>query len=135
MLLFFLIPKINGILRLYIDYRALNKITIKNRYPLSFINEIINRLAGAVMYTKLDLKNAYYKIRIKLGDEWKTAFRTRYDFFEYIIILFGFTNAPTIFQAYINEILKDFLNIIYVVYMDNICIYSSKFEEHADHVR
>jgi hypothetical protein len=88
-----------------------------------------------MMYTKLDLKNIYYKIRIKLEDEWKIAFRTRYDFFEYIIMLFGFINAPIIFQIYINEVFKGFLDIIYVIYIDDICIYSSNFEEHADHVR
>jgi hypothetical protein len=87
------------------------------------------------MYTKLNLKNIYYKIRIKLENEWKIAFRTRYDFFEYIVILFEFTNASAIFQIYINEIFKSLLNVICVTYMDDICIYSNKFEEYADHVR
>jgi hypothetical protein len=87
------------------------------------------------MYTKLNLKNAYYKIRIKSKNKWKTAFRTRYDLFEYIIILFGLTNAPATFQTYINEIFKSLLDIIYVAYMDDICIYSSKLEKHTDHVR
>jgi hypothetical protein len=81
------------------------------------------------------LKDIYYRIRIKPENKWKTAFRTRYGLFEYIIILFGLTNAPPIFQAYINEILKGLLNIIYVTYMDDIYIYSSKFEEYTDHVR
>jgi hypothetical protein len=88
-----------------------------------------------VIYIKLNLKNIYHKIRIKLENEWKTAFRTRYGLFKYMIILFGFINAPAIFQVYINEILKGFLNIIYVAYIDDICIYSSKFEKHTDHVR
>jgi hypothetical protein len=88
-----------------------------------------------VMYTKLDLKDINYRIRIKLEDEWKIAFRTRYGFFEYIIMLFGFTNVPAIFQAYINEIFKGLLDVICVAYMDDICIYSSKLEEHTDHVR
>jgi hypothetical protein len=87
------------------------------------------------MYTKLDLKNAYYKIYIKSEDEWKTAFRTRYNLFEYIIMLFEFTNAPAIFQTYINEVFKGLLDIICVVYMDDIYIYSSKLEKYADHVR
>jgi hypothetical protein len=88
-----------------------------------------------VIYTKLNLKNIYYKIRIKSEDEWKIAFRTRYGFFEYIIILFEFINAPAIFQVYINEILKNLLNIIYVTYMNNIYIYSNKFEKYTDYVR
>jgi hypothetical protein len=129
------IPKANGILRLYVDYRTLNKITIKNRYLLSLINEIIDRLADIMIYTKLNLKNVYYKIRIKSENDWKTAFRTRYNFFKYIIMLFGFINAPIIFQIYINEIFKDFLNIIYVIYIDDICIYSSKFEKYTNYVR
>jgi hypothetical protein len=83
----------------------------------------------------LDLKNIYYKIRIKLENEWKTAFRTQYNLFEYIIILFEFTNAPITFQIYINEAFKDFLDIIYVAYMNDIYIYNSKLEEYADHVR
>jgi hypothetical protein len=122
-------------LQLYIDYRALNKITIKNRYPLFLINKIFDRLADAVIYTKLNLKDIYHRIRIKLENEWKTTFRTRYGFFEYIIILFELINAPAIFQIYINEILKDFLNIICVVYIDDIYIYNSKFEDRTDHVR
>jgi hypothetical protein len=88
-----------------------------------------------VIYTKLDLKDAYYRIRIKLKNEWKTAFRTRYGFFEYMIILFELINASAIFQIYINEALKGLLDVICVVYMDDIYIYSSKFEKYADHVR
>jgi hypothetical protein len=88
-----------------------------------------------MVYTKLDLKNAYYKIRIKLENKWKIAFRTRYDFFKYMIMLFGLINAPVIFQIYINETFKGFLNVICVVYMDDICIYSNKFEKYTDYVR
>jgi hypothetical protein len=88
------VPKANEILRLYVDYRALYKVTIKNRHPLFFINETIDRLADAVVYIKLDLKDVYYRIHIKLEDEWKTAFRTRYGLFKYIIILCGLINAP-----------------------------------------
>jgi hypothetical protein len=88
-----------------------------------------------MIYIKLDLKNAYHRIRIKIEDKWKTAFRTRFGLFKYIIILFGFINAPATFQTYINETFKDLLDIIYVVYIDNISIYSSKFEKYADHVR
>jgi hypothetical protein len=88
-----------------------------------------------VIYTKLDLKDAYYRIRIKSEDEWKIAFRTRYGLFEYMIMPFGFINAPAIFQVYINEAFKGLLDVIFVIYMDDICIYSNKFEKYADHVR
>jgi hypothetical protein len=84
-------------LRLYVDYRSLNKITIKNRYALSLIGKFINRLFDAAIYTKLDIKDIYYRIRIRFGDKWKTAFRTRYGHYEYIMIFFDLTNASATF--------------------------------------
>ncbi len=80
--------KLDGLLRLCVDYRALNKVTIKNRYLFSLINELIDRLLGVKIYIKFDLRDAYYRIRIKKGDEWKTAFRTRYGFWEYVVMFF-----------------------------------------------
>jgi hypothetical protein len=127
--------KKDGTLRLYIDYRGLNKVTIKNRYPLPLINETLNRLSGARFFTKLDLRDTYYRIRIRRGDEWKTAFRTRYGHFEYLIMPFGLTNTPATFQSYINKILKGLLDDICVAYIDNIMIYSTTREEHTKHVR
>jgi hypothetical protein len=90
-------PKKDGILRLCVDYRGLNRITVKNRYPLPLISETIDRLSKAVRYIKLDLRDAFYYIRIKIGDEWKTVFRTRYGYFEYLIMPFELTNAPATF--------------------------------------
>jgi response regulator of citrate/malate metabolism len=84
-------------LRFYVDYRALNKFTMKNRHALLLIDKTINKLSGAKIYTKLNLKNAYYRIRIKINNKWKTAFRTRYGHFEYIIMPFDFTNISTTF--------------------------------------
>jgi hypothetical protein len=89
-------------LRLCVDYRGLNKITVKNRHPLPLITESLERLAQAKFYTKLDVREAYHRIRIKEGDEWKTAFRTKYGYFEYTVMPFGLTNAPAQFQAYMN---------------------------------
>ena len=91
------VSKKNNDLRLYVDYRELNKVTIKNRYSLSLISETLNRLNEVKRFTKLNLKNAYYRIRIRKGDEWKTAFRTRYDHFEYLIMLFDLINASATF--------------------------------------
>ncbi len=91
------ILKLDNLLRLYIDYRALNKIITKNRYSLPLINKSINRLLGVRVYTKLDLRDTYHKIRIKKGDEWKTAFRTRYGLWEYVIISFKLINTPATF--------------------------------------
>jgi hypothetical protein len=91
------ILKKDGSLRLYVDYRDFNKIIIKNRYPLFLVGETLNRFNGAAVYTKLDLKEAYYRIRIKKGDEWKTAFRIKYGYFEYKIMLFGLANTSATF--------------------------------------
>jgi hypothetical protein len=129
------VKKPDGNLRLYVNYRALNKFIIKNRHPLPLIDKTINRLAGAKVYIKLDFRDAYHRIRIKPDDEWKTAFRTRYGYYEYIVMLFGFTNAPATFQAYINETLNGYLNAFCVAYMNDICIYSDSLEEHKEHVR
>jgi hypothetical protein len=118
-----------------VNYCNLNKITIKDRCSLSFISEMLNRLIGAAYYTKLNLQDAYYRIRIKKGDEWKTAFRTRYRYFEYLIISFGLVNASAMFQIYINQALQGFLNIICVIYLDDILIYSSSYDRHIADVR
>jgi len=92
------VPKKDGTLRLCVDYRGLNRITVKNRYPLPLISEILDRAAGATFFTKLDLKDAYYRIRIVRGEEWKTAFRTRYGLYEFLVMPMGLTNAPATFQ-------------------------------------
>lgn len=129
------VPKADGSLRLCVDYRGLNKITIKNRHPLPLIGETLDRLRGAKVFTKLDLRNAYYRVRIRPGDEWKTAFRTRYGHFEYQVMPFGLANAPATFQAFINRALEGLLDISCVVYLDDILIYSGDPTEHEDHVR
>jgi hypothetical protein len=118
------ILKKDGNFRLYVDYKNLNKIIIKNRHSFPLVGEILNRFNGIAIYTKLDLKKAYYRIRIKKGDEWKTIFRIKYGYFEYKIISFDFVNASVIFQAYINRALTDLIDISCVAYLDNIFIYS-----------
>jgi RNase H-like domain found in reverse transcriptase/Reverse transcriptase (RNA-dependent DNA polymerase) len=129
------VPKKDGGLRLCVDYRGLNKVTIKNRHPLPLIDETLDRLVGAQVFTKLDLKDAYHRVRIREGHEWKTAFRTRYGHFEYLVMPFGLANAPATFQAYINTALAGLLDRFVVVYLDDILIYSKNIEEHHDHVR
>src|SRR2546429_8134131 len=89
------IPRKSGELRLYVEYRGLNALTVKNRYPLPLINELLDRLNGSIVFSKIDLRNAYHRIRIREGDEWKTAFRTRYGHYKYLVMPFGLTNAPT----------------------------------------
>jgi hypothetical protein len=127
--------KKNENLRLYVDYRSLNKITVKNKYMLFLIGELINRLSNAAIYIKLNIRNIYYKIQIRFNDKWKISFRTRYEYYEYIIIFFNLINTSVTFQVYINETLKDYLNIFYIAYLDNIYIYNRFIEEHKEHVR
>jgi hypothetical protein len=129
------VPKKDGVLRLCVDYRALNSITIKNRCPLPLISETLDRLRTAKYFTKLDLKGAYNLVRVASGDEWKTAFRTRYGHFEYTVMPFGLTNAPATFQAFLNDVLRESLDTFIVIYLDDILIYSDTLEEHYDHVR
>ena len=117
------------------DYRGLNKVTKKNRYPLPLISETLDRLVGASVFTKLDLKDTYHYLRIKQGDEWKTAFRTRYGHFEYMVMLFGLVNAPATFQAYINHAMQGLLDVVCVVYLDDILIFSQDREHHRSHVK
>jgi hypothetical protein len=129
------ILKKDGNLRLCVDYRDLNKIIVKNRHPLPLIGETLNRLNGAAIYTKLDFKKIYYRIRIKKGDEWKTIFKIKYDYFEYKIMSFGLANASAIFQAYINKALIGLIDVSCVAYFDNIFIYSINRIEHQQYIR
>ena len=116
--------KPDGSLRLCVNYRGLNNITIKNRYPLLLVGESLDCLGRAKQFTQLDLTSAYHQMRIKEGDEWKTAFRTRYGHFEYQVMPFGLTNAPGSFQGYVNKILAEKLDIFVIVYLDDILIYT-----------
>jgi hypothetical protein len=128
------VPKKNGKLRLVVDYRALNNITVKDRTPLPLISELRDRFQGKSWFTALDLKGAYNLIRIKPGDEWKTAFRTKFGLYEYLVMPFGLTNAPAAFQKMINNVLRENLDIFVVAYLDDILIFSGTEEEHRKHV-
>lgn len=127
--------KKDGSLRLCVDYRKLNDLTIKNVYPLPLIDEMLDRLGSAKFFTLLDLKDAYWLVRIREGDEWKTAFRTCYGLFEYLIMPFGLSNAPSNFQAHVNRCFNDMIDQFLQVYMDDFLVYSKTFEEHVQHVR
>ena len=116
------------------DYRGLNKVTIKNRYPIPLVSEMLDRLSKARVFTKLDLRDAYHRLRIKEGDEWKTAFKTRYGHFEYLVMPFGLANAPATFQTYNHIALGGLLDRTCVVYLDDILIYSENPKDHDRHV-
>ena len=132
---FFFVGKKDGGLRPCIDYRHLNDITVKNRYPLPLISSTFEPLAKATVFTKLDLRNAYHLVRIRDGDEWKTAFNTHLGHFEYLVMPFGLTNAPAVFQSLVNDILRDMINDFAVVFLDDILVFSQSLEEHVVHVR
>ncbi|KAI2661215.1 Transposon Tf2-9 polyprotein [Labeo rohita] len=132
---FFFVKKKDGGLRPCIDYRALNAITVKYRYPLPLVPSALEQLRTAKIYTKLDLRSAYNLIRIREGDEWKTAFSTTSGHYEYRVMPFGLANSPSYFQAFINEVFRDMLNRWVIVYIDDILIYSDSYSEHVQHVR
>jgi hypothetical protein len=135
-LILFILKK-DGSLRLYVDYRDLNKIIIKNRYSLPLMEEILDRFSGAAIYTKFNLKETYYRIRIKKGDEWKTVFKIRYGHFKYKVMSFDFVNAPAIFQTYINRALTDLIDVSYIIYFNDILIYSidrAKYQQYIHQI-
>jgi hypothetical protein len=128
------VKKKDGSLRLCVDYRGLNALTVKNRYPLPLISEIISSVKGKKHFSRIDLKGAYNLVRIKPGDEWKTAFRCRYGHFEYLVMPFGLTNAPATFQHLMNDIFRDLLDHVVIIYLDDILIFSDTYENHVKHV-
>ena len=129
------VKKDDGKLRLVIDYRMLNAVTVKNRYPLPLIPAMLDRLNEAKIFTKIDLRNAYHQVRVKEGHEYKTAFRCREGHFEFNVCPMGCTNAPAIFQHFMNDILREQLDLTAVGILDDVLIYSSDITAHPQHVR
>jgi hypothetical protein len=129
------VRKKDGSLRLCMDFRGLNRITKKDRYPLPRIADLLDAPSQATVYTKLDLRHAYHLVRIAVGDEWKTSFRTRYGSYEWLVMPFGLTNAPAAFQRFVNSIFADLLDVCVVVYLDDILVYSEDEASHEEHVR
>lgn len=133
---FFFVKKKDGSLRPVQDYRKLNEMTVKNRYPLPLISELVNKLKGARYFTKLDVRWGYNNVRIKEGDEWKAAFRTNRGLFEPLVMFFGLTNSPATFQTMMNDLFKDLISEgVVVVYLDDIMIFTQTLEEHRKIVR
>ncbi|GKE35669.1 putative reverse transcriptase domain-containing protein, partial [Tanacetum coccineum] len=129
------VKKKDGSFKMCIDYWELNKLTIKNRYPLPRIDDLFDQLQGSSVYSKIDLRSGYHQLRVRDEDIPKTAFRIRYGHYEFQVMQFGLTNAPAVFMDLMNRVCKPYLDKFVIVFIDDILIYSRNKEEHANHLR
>jgi hypothetical protein len=129
------VKKKDGTMRLCIDYRQLNKLTVKNRYPLPRIDDLFDQFRGACVFSKIDLRSGYYQMKVKEDDVSKTAFRTRYGHYEFLVMPFGLTNAPAAFMNLMHAIFQPYLDRFVVVFIDDILVYSKTESDHEEHLR
>ncbi|GJW71401.1 putative reverse transcriptase domain-containing protein [Tanacetum coccineum] len=129
------VKKKDGSFRMHIDYRELNKITVKNCYPLPRIDDLFDQLQGSSIYSKIDLRLGYHQLRVREEDIPKTTFRTRYEHYEFHVMPFGLTNAPAVFMDLMNRVCKPYLDKFVIVFIDDILIYSRNGKEHEEHLK
>jgi hypothetical protein len=129
------VEKKDGTQRMCVDYRSLNEVTIKNKYPLPRIEDLFDQMKGASVFSKINLRSGYHQLEIRESDIPKTAFRTRYGLYEYTVMSFGLTNAPAYFMYLMNKVFMEYLDRFIIVFIDDILIFSKTMEEHEEHLR
>ena len=129
------VDKKDGTQRMCVDYRSLNEVTIKNKYPLPRIDDLFHQLRGACVFSKIDLRSGYHQLKIRNTDIPKTAFTMRYGLYEYTVMLFGLTNAPAYFMYMMNKVFMEYLDKFVVVFIDDILVFSKTEDDHAEHLR